>query len=487
MTKPIITHANYNGEQLYVEWTVDLPPRFTGFVLDLTDSDGDKQSFETNETSFTKDTALSSDKTYTLTITVMVQDQPSSTSDPLTLISAAPTMRSVAYSVSPGKLAVAWVDAEGDGAKGIETYIATLTEFGKNTWNLDSNDGSVDFNKTLSSSESYSVTVRGSNESGTVLGPPSSIYEPIVSAPVVLTVMYDTDPSTKLSLQWQGISGNDIQYYITLEEFGKNTWNNTTAETTTTFKKSLSSSEKYSVFVMASDSTGIVLGPSSTVYTPISVSPELSLVSYDSKVLELSWSAADGEGVEAYSATLEKPGSDVWYSSTDQLNTSFNKNLDPATTYNTYVRATGGNGVVFGPNSALLNPLLTSATNFALIYTGTEIDTSWTADSNPVVSGYIVELQKNGAKEAENTPPESPSNFDVTMDDGGVYRCRIRSTAPLLQGPWSDYVYAPYAQAVAYGYDDLSRLTSVSWNTVNRVIYALDDPGNIDTRVFSQP
>ena len=43
MAKPVLTSADYNGSQLYMEWQVELPPRFTGFQIDLDDSGGGKR------------------------------------------------------------------------------------------------------------------------------------------------------------------------------------------------------------------------------------------------------------------------------------------------------------------------------------------------------------------------------------------------------------------------------------------------------------
>lgn len=485
MAKPVLTSADYNGSQLYMEWQVELPPRFTGFQIDLDDSNGGKQSFTTSNTYLKEKLDLSSSLTYTATIIVMVQDQPSSSSDPSTLISSAPLLYRVAYTLSPNKLCLNWQAAQGKGAAGIEAYIATLTEVGKNNWNQSTEGNSTTFDKSLSSSESYTSVVRGANELGNILGPPSTVYNPIVETPIVLSVVYDIDPKDVLTLRWNAVSGADILYTVVLQDVGHSSWSPQTTDLTLDFDKSLDSSKQYTVQVQVSDSTGVVWGPSSKVYIPICVAPELSMVSYDTGVLDLKWDAAVGEGVEAYEAALVKPGADKWYSDTDGLETQFNKNLDEQETYQTSVRATDQDQIVFGPSSDVLIPLLTSATDFNLIYTGTKISTSWVNDSNPAVTGYLVELDKNGAQEAQNTATDSPSDFDETLSDGSVYKARIRSTAPKLQGPWSSWVYAPYAQSISYAYDDYGRLLSQAWNSVSTVSYVLDGPGNIQTRVFS--
>ena len=216
MAKPVLTSADYNGSQLYMEWQVELPPRFTGFQIDLDDSGGGKQSFTTSNTFLKEEVDLSSSLTYTATIIVMVQDQPSSSSDPSTLISSAPLLYRVAYTLSPNKLSLNWQAAQGKGAAGIEAYIATLTEVGKNNWNQSTEGNSTTFDKSLSSSESYTSVVRGTNELGNILGPPSTVYNPIVEAPIVLSVVYDIDPKDVLTLRWNAVSGADILYTVVL-------------------------------------------------------------------------------------------------------------------------------------------------------------------------------------------------------------------------------------------------------------------------------
>lgn len=485
MAKPELTRAEYDGKELYAEWQVEIPPRFTGFIVTVTEKGGEAKNYPTTSAMIRQSMTLSASKTYLISIVVMVQDQPSSKSDPTTLITAAPTLYQVWYTNAPVLLSLKWKSATGGGAQGIEAYLATLSEFGKRTWNESTEGNALTFDQTLSENETYSCVVRGTNALGNVMGPPSTDYAPIVGTPRIGNITYDNVPSSLLQIYWAEVKGTDIQYIAVLQELGKNTWNNQTAELNTSFDKVLSTTESYSVTLFATDSTGVVMGPPSTVYAPICVTPEASLLAYDAEVLTLSWGAAIGEGVEGYLAKFEQVGSTASFSATTNLNTSFNQKLVVGPTYNVSVRATDSEQIVLGPSSEILNPLLSLPTSFSLFYTGTQISSNWTNDTNPVTTGYIIELDKDGSKLDEKTATVPPSNFDTTLANGSVYKCRIRSTGNKLEGPWSEWEYTPFATSISVTYDNLSRLKTMVWNASSTVSYSIDEAGNILTQTRS--
>jgi hypothetical protein len=477
--KPQLTYVSYDGGILHAEWAANIPPRFSGFTVNVRQVDGPTEEYPSQGSVWEKELQLSSTQTYTLQVIVMVSGQPAYASDEVTLITSSPQVYSVIYADS--LLQLYWAAARG---AGVEAYAATLEEVGKHTWNEYTADLRTQFGRTLKITGEYRVSVRATNRDATVLGPSGTIYTPIAGAPAVTSVYYDKG---KLTLTWAPAGGGGVQAYLAiLEEVGKKKWNQSTQKLTIVFERELQQTGTYHVAVRASDSSGVVLGPLGNIYVPIVVPVNLTLVSYRDSKLTLSWDAAVGEGVQAYLATLEEVGKKKWNQSTQELTAVFERELQQTGTYHVAVRASDSSGVVLGPPSEILAPLVTSPGDPRLDYTGTELVAQWAADTNPLTTAYLIQLYKDDSQLDQQSPDTATADFNYQLEDGCVYKTHVRSTGYKVEGPWTDWTLGPYAAVVNYEYDERCRIKIITWNQKNIITYNLDDPGNILTVGYSE-
>lgn len=306
----------------------------------------------------------------------------------------------------------------------------------------------------------------------------------ITTSPQVYSVTYD---GSQLQLYWNAAGGAGVEGYVaTLEELGKNTWNEYTDELSTQFDQVLKVTEEYSVVVRAYNSNRIVLGPASAIYTPIVAAPVMTSVYYDSETLTLTWTAAPGGGVQAYIATLEEVGKKKRIQSTEELTAEFDQELQTTGDYKVYVQAADETAVVFGPPSEILVPLVTSPGNLRVNYTGTELVAQWAADINPLTTAYLIQLYKDDIQLEQQSLDTTTTNFEYQLDNGSVYKARVRSTGNKVQGPWTVWALAPYAAIVNYEYDKLCRIKTITWNQRNILTFNMDDPGNILSLEYSE-
>jgi hypothetical protein len=389
--KPQLTYASYDGGILHAEWAANIPPRFSGFMVNVRQVDGPTEEYPSQGSVWEKELELSSTQTYTLQVIVMVSGQPAYPGDEVTLITSSPQVYSVIYADS--LLQLYWAAARG---AGVEAYAATLEEVGKQAWNEYTADLRTQFGQTLNITGEYRVTVRATNSDVTVLGPAGTVYAPIAGAPAVTSVCYDK---------------------------GK---------------------------------------------------------------LTLTWGPAGGGGVQAYLATLEEAGKNKWNQSTQELTTVFERELQQTGTYHVTVRASDSSGVVLGPPSEILAPLVTSPVDLRLDYTGTQLVAQWAADTNPLTTAYLIQLYKDDSQLDQQSPDTATADFNYQLEDGRVYKTHVRSTGYKVEGPWTDWTLGPYAAVVNYEYDERCRIKVITWNQKNIITYNLDDPGNILTVGYSE-
>jgi len=169
------------------------------------------------------------------------------------------------------------------------------------------------------------------------------------------------------------------------------------------------------------------------------------------------------------------------YPARDTDQTTLVVTLDSAQTYSVAARATGSGGVVQGPPSAPLAPLLTGPTHPVLAYTGSGFSTSWTADSNPAATSYAAQLLRNGSVAGEKDQAASPASFDDTLDAGTLYASWVRSVGTSVKGPWTSQAPGPYRNIATLTYDGLGRLTTVARTNAATTVFAFDSFGNIKT------
>src|SRR5690606_15977591 len=116
----------------------------------------------------------------------------------------------------------------------------------------------------------------------------------------------------------------------------------------------------YKTSVRATAQYGIVMGPASAQYEPVLVTPDVSALIYDTSPadqLTMRWGPVEDPKVTGFAATLREAGG-VNTVNTDQLFAVFDKTLSADKSYEATVRATSNNGIVQGPPSSSLNPIV---------------------------------------------------------------------------------------------------------------------------------
>ena len=349
MAGPQMTMVRYNPGQLTVGWTPDQPGGFTGYQVTL-ESNGTQQHWQTEQTQLRVDVTLSASDKNTVWVTVLVNGQPAGTSQKYDVIAAAPLVSLVQYDTTPA-LRLDWTAVAGDG---VALYVATLVESGGPTNNETTGGLSVVFSQELSGQKQYSVSVRAMDATGVVLGPASNSYSPIVLAPGMSLVQYDTTPA--LRLDWTAVQGDGVASYVaTLVESGGPTRNETTDSLSVVFSQALSDQKQYSVSVRAMDATGVVLGPPSTPVAPLTTRPSAPTVAYTGSALLIRWTADTSPSTTAYLAQLLEDDADQGSRAESAPPATFDQTLESGKVYKGRVRSTAnkvGGPKVEGPWTA---------------------------------------------------------------------------------------------------------------------------------------
>ena len=177
------------------------------------------------------------------------------------------------------------------------------------------------------------------------------------------------------------------------------------------------------------------------------------MVSYDSDVLDLTWTSVTDPAVDSYQIDISGlTPTESFTSSGTGTNTRIAVTLTPMVVYPTIVRA--ADGISLGPSSPALVPLTAAPVKPVLGYTGTALQLAWQASGESGVTGYDAALMANGG-EAENVAvATSPQVFTTPFATATAYIGRVRATGDATQGPWADAT-GPYRSVRTYQFDAL--------------------------------
>ncbi|MBS1912750.1 MAG: hypothetical protein JST22_12250 [Bacteroidetes bacterium] len=438
-----LTFSNviYDPGTLYAEWIATLPPHFTGYRVDLTPAGGATQTFTTQVGNITINETLSPTTDYTLTVTVMVDNEPTDQTASVEVITSPPILTLVDNGGS--SLLLAWAAASGAGVTG---YLAHLVEVLHQSWTQETDAATLTttFPLTLKSTSTYTVDVRASGDNGVVLGPPSQVLAPITTAPTITAASNDV---TESNLWWAPAAGDDIEAYAAnlLQVDGASWWQYTDGdERHATFAVALDPQYEYTVAVRATDAGVVVLGPPSTVLTMITVAPTFTLVDNSGTALGLYWAPVSGGVVDGYLAALEQTGSQRWTTSTnaDTRTASFAVELIVGNAYACWVRATNTNGVVLGPPSQVLAPIAGAPVMALVNNSGADVRYTWTAAPGLAVEGYLAILTQVGGSiwTASTDAATLAATFTQQLNPALAYTSVVRASNSndVVLGPPSD-------------------------------------------------
>lgn len=399
---------------------------------------------------------------------------------PLAAITTLPQILAMVYdTASDPMLTLAWTAVSQGGA---DDYIAVLAESGTtNQWITTPSVAHAQFEQFLGGINGYQATVRATASGGIVQGPATAPLAAITASTQMLSMTYDVSPSAALALTWQAVDQATVTGYLAvLSEIGTaNQWNKTPTDAATEFDQALDTDKDYQVTVRAIGDGGVVQGPATAPLAAIATAPILTELDYNPGDFIVSWTQAGGDAIDGYAVIVANPTLSTAYPAGDTDQATLPITLDPAQTYSVVARATGAGGVVEGPPSAALAPLLTAPANPTLVYTGTGFSTSWTADANPAVGGYVAQLLRDGAVADEKAPAASPTGFDDTFDSGTVYASWVRSAGASVKGPWTSQAPGPYRSIATLSYDGLGRISTIARANAATTVFTFDPFGNL--------
>lgn len=360
---------------------------------------------------------------------------------------------------------------------GYSKYQATLQETGSSPDTQIVSDTSYTFPGALSGS-SYTAYVAVQSDDGVLVGPPSTAYNPILSAPV-MTGVENTGAGLKLS--WAQLSGYN-RYMAVLQKLGGQVHSQSVVGLTWTFDGTLSGAG-YSTDVFAQSDDQVVIGPPSTVYTPIIAQPSLTELDYNADQLGVDWQQVSDPGVTGYLIQITDPNGQVQqFSTANTGHTALAVSLLPVT-YAVLIRAT--NGIVLGPWSAALIPLTAPPAAMMLGFDGTHLRADWEPSGQDNVTGYTVQLLAGGQVIETFNPTAPPQSFASGLNSAVIYTAQARSTGNMVKGPWAALATGPYATLLTYTFDGIGRISEIAWSGAKTQTYTFDSAGNIESVQFT--
>lgn len=391
-----------------------------------------------------------------------------------TLITEAPVLTGIVN--SGAKVVYQWTAA---GGEGVEAYFAGLSSpFTDWTESTDADVFTATFDQALAGLGTCTGWVRGASEDGVVRGPPTPVRTVITEAPTMTII---DNGGAEIVYRWQSAGGSGVEGYVATLTSPATNWNSTTDEATltTSFTQALAGLGTCTGWVRARSADSVVLGPATASLTLITEPSTLASLAYDSGQLGVGWTPAGGSGVTAYVASVSSSGQPTqdYPIGTSGTGTA-GVVLAPGGVYQVAVRGTAPH--LAGPPGNAMQPLTTRPGGTTLrATTPSGFKVAWGTDPDPRVTGFIAEFLADGTSQGTAPVSSSPATFPGQIANDVVYQGRVRSTAPGLQGPWTDLVNGPYMATRIPAYDALGRLTGVTWQAGASVAYVLDTFGDI--------
>jgi len=291
-----------------------------------------------------------------------------------------------------------------------------------------------------------------------------------VTAPEVTRVSYD---GSEVVADWLPVDDPEVVgYQAEVYEVSGNGRDETveTGDTTATFSLAINPVGRYE-FRVGAVLAGGGKGPTSEPLTVIDRAPVLDSISYAPPELTMNWTADQDEpGVTGYQA--EVYAVDGGFAREETFDSAsggtMEVELDASVSYEVRVRGSGDEGIVTGPWSNELTPVVAGPELETVEYSGSELVTSWSAIEQ--ATGYVLELyQVDGSYELYESTAATTATLTVALQAGGSYAVRVLAEAEdgRSKGPWGDELAviteAPVLETVAY---DGSALAA-SWSAVD--------------------
>lgn len=442
---PAILLATYDPGTLSVMWQPVQPPGLSGFRLFVATPGSAPQPFDAGagEMSLQVPIRISQPGT-TVSVAALVNGAAGPQGPAVPVLVEPPVLLLMAYDVVPSaRLQVQWRAPLDSNVTG---YIAVLDEVGTSGhWSVASDQPSAVFTQVLDPAKSYQLTIRATGVNGTTQGPVAGPHPPILTAAVMVLMVYDTAPQPVLTAQWRAPTGPPPAAYIAvLRQTGTpNIRRQASTAPTAAFEGALESGPDHVLTVRVTDAAGIIQGPPTPPVTAITETPRLQALLYDTSpqpALTARWSGASQPQVQAWVAVLSQAGGPSWTRAATDPTARFEQVLDASQSFSIAVRATDATGLVQGPPSAPVSAVLATPQLTGLDYDGGTLSASWTQPSGAGVGGYTFFLAQDGGAPAAH-PAGNAGQIAVsgTLDPGSTYGATVRATdaAGIAAGPAS--------------------------------------------------
>jgi len=388
-----------------------------------------------------------------------------------TVLTASPTLAGVACATGQS-LALTWTAPSGNAA-----CTAFLQPATGPVLSQASTSGTTTFTP-LTAGVTYTASVCATSTDGVSVGPPSTTYTAITSAPTMTAVV---NTGAGLALTWQSLAGC-TGYQASQQVAGSPVTTVAVTGTAYTFNSPVSISNATTCWVSATGGGGVVTGPPTPVYTALVGQPKWVQVAYNAGQMSLSWTAVSDATANGYAITVQGLTQPA-YSVGKVTATTIAATLTALTSYPTSIVAT--NGVVQGPPSPTLIPLTAPPKAPLLGYTGSKLQLAWSPSGESNVTGYATQLLSNAVSPENTTASQSPQQYATAFGAGIVFTACVRASGPGTLGPWSASVTGPYQSNIIYAYDALGRIATITRAAGFTETYGFDSAGNLLSAAYA--
>jgi len=254
--------------------------------------------------------------------------------------------------------------------------------------------------------QNASVSVR--MLAGVSKSPPTKAIDAIVGAPSLTKAAFN---GSQLVLEWSAVLDAAANAYdINVMSGGKSMTHFTSGGTTATIPFAASAD---TVQIRATGPS--TSGPSSTAFTPITATPNVTSITFDtSGVLKIDWDAISGAGRYRVQFLLANQIALTNDPTTNSLTLSPSE-LPPSGIYDVTVQAfaSAANDDVSGPVSAALPAVVLVPPHVEIGYDGRTARVTWEPIASPVITGYGTTILDNSTPAGSATTVGPAASIDV--------------------------------------------------------------------------
>lgn len=436
---PVITLVQYTVGELQVGWD---PAGYTEFVINLKDNSGIDINQPASGPSVVILITLEPTDTYTVTVIAMQDGQPGPSSQPRTVIAAPPVYSQLKYTLIGG---IGNLDMKWAAVNGADAYVTLVAaKDGSYKTNILSVDPACQLGKILDPKGDYEVSTIGVSADGVVLGPPDDILTAIVAQATFTLLQYSlTGTAGSLSVQWGAV--NNADHYSTRVKTADGSFDQQYPSSTpyVEIPVTLDPIKTYAVTVATSADDGVIIGPVSSPRTPLLIAPVVTQIEYTSNagvgLLKTTWKAL--QNVPLYITTVQAEDGSIKRNIPSVTTSSqLNETLPADRKYDLTVYGASVDGVVLGPASTILHPIVAAAALTLIEYDLPAGNGSLTIQWGAVLSAdlYVTTIQATDGSFSTNIPTTDTSSLlSKTLDDTTTYTVVVSSmnSSGIVIGP----------------------------------------------------